>query len=794
MIASGTLQRHPTSLQHEAPGPLERLIFGQRLFVLVICALITMVLGAASTKLRLNASFEKTLPISHPYIKNLLENRGDLKGQGNAIRIAVATSRGSVFDSSYLDILREINDAVFLLPGVDRPFMKSLWTPATRWTAVTEEGLDGGPVIPDDFDGSPKALQQLRQNLERSGEIGTLVALDLRSSVIYVPLLDRDPATGSALDYAAFTERLEAIRQQYTKEGVTLHVTGFAQVMGDLLHGLKEMSLFFGLAVLITAAAVYIYNRCVRSTLLVVACSLIAVVWLLGGMAILGLALNAYSMLVPFLVFAIGLSHGAQKMNGILQDIGRGYSRLEAAQLTFRRLFAVGLVALLCDAVGFGVLSVIGIPVIRELALVAASGVAILVFTNLILLPVLLSYTGVSSRAARRAAEAEVSFGAADWLWRRLALLGHKGPAAIVIAGAAVLLATGYWVSRELQIGDLDAGAPELRPDSRYNRDTAFIASHYRSAGDVLSVMFKTAPDECVLRANLAAMDDLGWELEQLPGVISTSSLAGLARQVAVGLSEGNFKWWELANDQAMINPVMVGAPRELVNATCDLAILNVSLADRKAATLDRVVAHVEQFAAANQLESANILLAGGNAGVEAATNIVVRQAWWQMLAMVYGVVAALCALTFRDWRPVVVALLPLVLTSVLCEALMVALGMGVKVATLPVIAVGVGIGVDYALYLLGILLREHRAGADVSLAYLRALRFTGKVVVLTGLTLSLAVSMWVFSDIRFQADMGLLLAFMFLANMVFAMLLVPALCAWLYPVENSTHTQGASS
>jgi uncharacterized protein len=225
-----------------------------------------------------------------------------------------------------------------------------------------------------------------------------------------------------------------------------------------------------------------------------------------------------------------------------------------------------------------------------------------------------------------------------------------------------------------------------------------------------------------------------------------------------------------------MLNTVTASAPRGLYNDSCGLLTMYVFLADHKADTLARVVAHVEGFAQANDTADVKFLLAAGSAGIEAATNIVVRQAWWQMLWLVYGAVALLCFITFRSWRAVLVAMLPLVLTSVLAEALMVALGMGVKVATLPVIALGVGIGIDYALYILSVTLAQLREGRSLSEAYYRALLFTGKVVMLTGFTLAAGVATWVASPIKFQADMGLLLAFMFLWNMLGALVLLPAL------------------
>ncbi|WP_375140630.1 efflux RND transporter permease subunit, partial [Ideonella azotifigens] len=386
----------------------ERLLFNHRPWVMLVCLLATLLLGWQATRLTLSASFEKTIPTQHPYIANALSHQADLGGQGNAVRIVVeakATAQakaGTIYDPHYLAVLQKISDELYVMPGVDRPFMKSLWTPNTRWVAVTEDGLDGNTVMADSYDGSPKALAEVRANVERSGEIGQLVAGDAKSSIVFVPLLDRNPKTGQALDYGELGRQLEALRARYDSDAIGIHITGFAKVMGDLIEGLKLVLLFFGVALVICAGVLYGYTRCVRSTVLVVACSLIAVVWQAGLLALLGYALDPYSVLVPFLVFAIGMSHGAQKMNGIMQDVGRGTHRVVAARYTFRRLFVAGLTALLCDAVGFAVLALIRIQAIQELALVASIGVAVLIFTNLVLLPILLSYIGVSPKAALR--------------------------------------------------------------------------------------------------------------------------------------------------------------------------------------------------------------------------------------------------------------------------------------------------------------------------------------------------------------------------------------------------------
>ncbi len=764
---------------------LERLIFQNRMVLLGICVLVTVILGISSRHLSLNASFENDIPTHQPFIVNYLHNQEDLKGLGNTLDIVVQANHGTILDKNYIETLQHINDQAFLLPGVDRGFMQSLWTPSVRWIAVTDAGLAGGPVMPDDFKGTPQNIAQLSQNIQRSGQIGVLIAPDFKSSMIKVPLLDIDGDTGKPLDYGKLGQKLEALRAQYASQGVTLHITGFAMIAGDLIQGLRQVLGFFAVSVLIAAGMLYWYTRCVRSTALVVLCSLLAVFWQLGLLPLLGFNLDPYSVLVPFLVFAIGMSHGAQKMNGVMQDIGRGSHKLVAARMTFRRLFVAGFTALVCDAVGFAVLMTVRIQAIQELAIIASCGVAILIFTNLIMLPVLLSYVGVTPKAAIRSFKAETGANEGTKkhpVWAFLDLFTRRRYAAIAILCAMALGSYGAYVARNLQVGDLDPGAPELRANSQYNRDNAYVVGHYANSSDVFVVMVKTPSDDCAMFDTLADVNLLENTLRDVPGVVSTSSFVDLEKILSVEFNEGNYDWYDLVPNQAGLNQGITEAPATMVSQACDFLTISVYLTDHRAATLTRVVNVVRSFALAHNHQGVSFLMAAGNAGIEAATNVVVGQASWLMLLEIYAAVILLSFITFRSATAVLVAILPLVLTSILAQALMVWLNIGVKVATLPVTALGVGIGVDYALYVLSVTLANLRKGMGLSEAYYRALLFTGKVVMLTGSTLAVAVATWAFSPIKFQADMGELLAFMFLWNMLGALILLPALGSFLLP------------
>src|SRR6202051_1953368 len=788
-INSMPVIRDRSAFDSKSGNVLERLFFNHRLVLILVCAVLSVFFGfKVATGLQINASFEKMIPQSSPYIRNYLASKADLKGLGNSLRIVVGNTQGNIYDPAYLEALRKINDTVFLMPGVDRPWVKSVWMPAVRWNIVTENGYAGGPVMPSTYNGSPESIDALRTNVARAGITGSLVANDLKSSMIVVPLLDRD-AAGQPINYAQLSHLLDDMVRAQQTGTIRIHVVGFAKLIGVLIDGLKQVMTYFGIAAAIALGVIFFYTRCPRSTFLVVACSLIAVLWQLGIVTTLGLVIDPYSVLVPFLVFAIGVSHGAQKMNGILQDVGRGTHKYVAARYTFRRLFLAGLTALMADMVGFAVLTIIDIPVIKDLALTASIGVGVLVFTNLLLLPVLLSYFGVSPAAAQRTlieeAAEQGSRSRIAGLWNVLDRFTERRWALGAIVVALLLAAAGFVVSQRLQIGDLDAGAPELRADSLYNRDTAFINGHYGLSSDMFVVIGKSSLVNCDADhfPMLVDVDRLEMALQNVRGVQTTSSAASLTRLITSGAYEGYPKWFTINRTASILNrsifQVLLDRP-DPISAACNTMPVIAYLSDHKAATLNRVLDAAQHFSDAHKDQNHQFLLAAGSAGIDAATNIVVKEANRRMLLLVYAAVVLLCLITFRSWRAAVVALVPLVITSILCEALMVMLGIGVKVATLPVIALGVGIGVDYALYLLSVQLAQQRAGMDLPTAYRRAVQFTGKVVALVGVTLAAGVVTWAWSPIKFQADMGILLTFMFLGNMIGALVLIPSLSHFL--------------
>ncbi len=767
-------------------------VFGHRTLILVLFALVTAVMGyAAITGLRIDTKFTKQLPLEHEYMKTFVEHQAEFGG-ANRVLVAVIARSGDMFTPEFFRALRTATDEVFFIRGVDRARVQSLYTPNVRYTEVVEDGIQAGNVIPADFQPTPEGLARVRENILKAGIVGRLVANDFSGAIVSATLQDEDPETGAPLDYIRVAHDLEEkirdrlmgtdvqVEVRASTSPVEVHMIGFAKIVGDIADGSLSVAIFAAITVVLTLFFVWIYAiQSFKVALVPVVCSLVAVIWQLGLLVVLGYGVDPLGILVPFIIFAIGVSHGVQKISAVSDAVQEGADSMEAAQRTFRALFLPAIVALLADLVGFVTILLIPVQVIREMAITASLGVGVVILTDLILLPVLVSHVhfdaGYRGRIERRVA-ARARFSA------RLGHIANRGPAAVVIGISLVLAVAGWYKGRETPIGDTQAGVPELRPDSRYNIDSDVITSKFSIGVDIINVIVETEADGCIDHDVMTAIDRFAWHMANVQGVQDVIALPGVMKIVSAGWNEGSLEWRNIPRnrDQLVQAQAYLETSTGLFNSDCSVMPVMMFTTDHRAETIERVVDAVKQWRAANPTSKAKFRLATGNVGVMAATNEEVKAKEYPILAGVFAAVIVMCLLTFRSVTGTLCVVIPLALVSVLAYAIMAIVGIGLKVSTLPMVALGVGIGVDYGIYLFSRMQEFLDRGESVHDAHLHTLRVTGASVVFTGITLAVGVVTWVFSPLKFQADIGILLTFMFLVNMLGAILLLPALAAWL--------------
>lgn len=770
---------------------LEKNIFGNKALVVSLFVTITALMAYSASNLKVDAGFAKLLPLKHEYMQTFVKHRQRFGG-ANRVLVGVVARDGNMFTPAFFNALKQITDEVFFIPGVDRSQVSSLFTPNVRFTEVIEDGIAGGNVIPAGFQASARDLALVRENIIKAGIVGRLVANDFSGAIVSAQLLEIDPSTGKKLDYTEVAQALEEkIRSRYQSDDLDIeldiHIIGFAKVMGDISEGVGQVIGFFLIAFLITAALVYLYAMSLRVALIPLACSLVAVIWQLGILPLLGFGLDPMSILVPFLVFAIGVSHGVQMISAVAAEIEQGDNQEDAARTSFRKLLIPGTIALISDTIGFITILLIDIGIIREMAITASIGVAVIILTNLILLPVLMCYLKQDQQIRDRLTQRSARLAG---VWNALSQVAERHYANKVIAIALILLACGLWKGLDIKIGDLQRGVPELHANSRYNLDSEAITQRFSIGVDVLSVIVETIPEGCIDYDVMSLIDDFAWHMQNVDGVQSVVTLSKMAKLINAGWNEGSLEWRVLSrNPQVLAQATSyIDTSSGLLNEDCSVMPVLIFTKDHKAETIDRIVAAVKSYRDAFATKDTHFMLASSNVGVMAATNEAVAAAQFPMLIYVFSAIILLCLISFRSVPGTLCIILPLALVSLLAYALMSLLEIGLKVNTLPVVALGVGIGVDYGIYIFSRFQALMRAGCTVSKAYEETLKVTGFGVVFTAITLGVGVVTWIFSPLKFQADMGILLTFMFVVNMLGAIFLLPALAAWLFkPVSRKS-------
>lgn len=777
------------------------LIFSHRPAILVAFVALTLVMGFNALKLRVDAGFEKLMPSGHDYIQTLRQYQDDF-GSGNQLIVALTQTDGDIFNPEFFKTLEAATDEVFFLPGVARSTVTSLFTPNVVYIEVIEDGFAGGFVIPAEFQATPEWMPVVRRNIIKSGRIGDLVANDFSGALIRAELIERDPTTGQPIDYQRIAADLEQIRQRFENDRIKVHITGFAKSTGDIADGARGVIGFFAITLAVTGILLWLYTGSITLSLLPPVVSLVSVIGLLGALDLLGYGLDPMSILIPFLVFAIGVSHGVQMVSGWMGEVmyggdtdaqGRpvvpapevphGVDSFEAAQRTFRRLLVPGALAVITTSVSFATILLIDIQIVRETAIIASVGMAIMLFTKMILLPVLLSYVKLRNleayRERHRAAETR-----RDPLWRLLARATRAGPSLAILAVVAGLTLWGLDKQKDMKIGDLHAGIPELRPEARYNQDSQIIADRFSIGVDKLTVIVEAPENACVDYAVMKEMGRFAWHVQNLPGVHSVDSLSRAMKMIIAANNEGSPRWFEVSreplNMAAALHDLERGGGDDYMNAPCSAMPVNIFTTDHKAETIADIIAGIEAFTPVLPDDKFRLRLASGNVGIMAATNQTVAAAERPMMTWVYGVTIALTLLAFRSITGALCIVIPLAVVSVLANAMMTILDIGLKVNTLPMLALGVGVGVDYAIYIYAAASGFMRTGDTLEEAFYKAMRLTGKAVIFIGITLGVGVFTWIFAPLKFQADMGILLTFLFLTNMLGAILILPALARWL--------------
>ncbi len=749
-------------------------IFRFRLPLLILLSVITIFLGYQASRLEVATDFAGMIPNEHEYIMNYQPFKG-IFGGGNKLKIAVSSKKGDILTPDFLKLMRQINEDVMFVKGVDRLTVRSMVSPATRYFTVNELGFEAGRVVPEIIPKTDEGMARIKKNIGLAALRGRLVGMNMKSAMITADIYE------TGVDYLYVYRQLNEIREKYSDDDISIHISGFAMVVGFVTDALPKILTMFGITCIIT---IFILWRCFGNfgcAVLPLLSGGLSVLWGLGISRLIGMELDPMTTIVPFLVFSVGASHGIQMVKRYLEECESHVEGYNAALHALAGLMAPGVVALVTDAIGFFTIVMVPIGMIQDLAITASIGIACIIVANILGLTLVLSFFS-NQLAVSPALSKKKSASLVLRILTALSRLTHGKNAYKILAISVVLFLIGFFSARTMQVGDVNPGEPLLWEDSVYNRDVAKMMEDFLLGGvDSLSVVVSGETDgTCKNQDVLDVMVDYEWEMWHLPGVVAVISSIVLVERLNEMMHEGDVRWRTLPKDRLLLASLMSmsgsNSDTEFTDMGCKNMNIRLFLSDHKGDTLRRVVAKTKEFMEAHPLKGAKFVLAGSNGGVMAATNEEVDRAEVPMLFWVYLSIFIFCLIIFRSIKAPLIILAPLFLVSILSKAFMKAFGLGLNINTLPVAAMAVGIGVDYSIYMYSRLMEEREKAVDFSEAAKATLNTTGAAVLFTASAKTVGVLTWLISDLKFQADMGLLMGFMYVANFAGAILLMPAL------------------
>jgi len=754
-------------------------IMGHRLLVMVLVLAATAFFAWQIPRVRIESPTIDLFPSSHPYVETF-KKYSDVFGGASRVVIQLEVKQGTIFNLPVLEKIRRITKELELIPGVNNYQVLSLAQRKVKELKVdAERGFRAVPVMWPEVPRTQAGIENLRRRVHANRRIhGTLVSLDDKATLIVAGFFEKD------LDPLQVYRRIEQIVSREVDDNTELQVIGRPILLGTIMNQYGQLLWLFTATALSILLVLFLYFRDFWRVTVPVLTALLSAVWGLGFLGLLGLNFDPLVIVVPFIISARALSHSVQLIERFTEELAASGDKVEAARATFNGLFKPGLLGIVTDAAGVLLVLTTPIPLLRKLALMGGFWVLSIIVSDLIFNPVLLSFLPVSAlgRRRRRSASERLLGVVSTWC------LGRRRWVVLGLAG--ILFAVGFVFASRLVIGDVHPGTPMLWPDSRYNRDTQRIASRFRNTEEFTVVVEGESRDAIKNPAVLRMMEAFQRHLESIPEVGSTSSLVDLLPGI-ISILHGSDPRWELIPNDPRESGFFLemiyssSEPGDLVRyVTIDSQNANITayLKDHRGETLRRVVAHARQFIDEHPVKGARLRLAGGYGGLLAAINEEVARHQATVTVLAFGIILLLCSLAYRSLVAGLLFLLPLLVSNYLTYALMGARHIGLDVNALPVVALGVGLGVDYGLYIVERIREEFARSGDVAGSIRVALTTAGKAVLFTASTMVFGVIFWAFSFLRFQADMGLLLAFWMVMSMLGGLVLLPTVISLVKP------------
>ncbi|MFZ3207844.1 MAG: efflux RND transporter permease subunit [Geobacteraceae bacterium] len=744
-------------------------------------AALTVIFAFFAAHINLKTVFEELLPTKHPYIK-VNEKFKKTFGGSNIVNIMVTAEKGDIFNRDFLSKVQQITNELQFVKGVNPFQVISLSTKKLRDVRASTQGIISVPLMWPDLPSDQEGMGKLRDAILGNEMVyGRYVSGDMKSTLITVDFYDH------LLNYDVAFKQVMAIVDKAKGKGINIGVVGEPILYGWVGYYVPETLIILAVCTMFLILLLFLVARTWRGTLLPLLAGVVSCIWALGAAKLLGFQMDPLVIVVAFLITARAISHSVQLVTHFDDQIGEGAPDTQAAAMaSLAALFKPGMLGVIADAgCMLGVL-LTPIPLLHKVAIIGTIWVLTIAISAVLTTPLLLSW----ARMPKGYAHPVNVFAFLGWVITLAVHLATTRARYYVVAAAAVIFVLSGLYAFNLKVGDTRPGSPILRADSEYNKAATSINKQFQGTDRMFVVIASKEYDAMRKPQNLDYMDYFQNFMESQPEVGGSLSLADALPKIRVSVREGNPRYKEygadIAENSELIYIYLAGTePGDIdrfVDAQFQNAAVTLMVKDHKGDTIRSTVARVKEFAAKHPIPGAEYLLAGGLVGVLAAVNEVILAGQIEAIAVGLLVVVICCTVAYRSSTAGMFFMVPVVLSNTLTFSYMTWEGIGMSINTLPVVALGIGLGVDYAFYIIDGIHEEMTKHGDMDLAIAKALSSQGKGVLVTAATLIISVFWWCMSSIRFQAEMGVLMAVWLSISAACALFVMPAMAAVFRP------------
>lgn len=748
----------------------------RRKAVVAVIFALTAVFGYFAAHVEIKTIFHDLLPKGHPFIE-INDKYNERFGGPNIVSIMVEAEEGDIFQPKVLERIKQITDEMYMVPAINQFQVISLASRKLRSINSSTMGIETTPMMWPDLPQTQEEIDELRENVLSNPLVyGRYVAPDLKSALITADFIDR------LIDYERLYDSVTAIAENFDGNGVHVRVVGEPLLTGWIVHYLPETFHLFLITIVIMAALLFITVRTWRGVLLPMLAGAVSALWALGIASIVGVNFDPLIIVVAFLVTARAISHAVQMLAAFDDEVERGYVPRDAAAKALVALFRPGMLGVVVDAVAVAIVAAMPMPLLQKTAFVGAVWLGTIAVSAMVLVPTLLSWV---TRPHATAFPIDTN----RWVLRPLLntcgnlVLGRRSVVMLVLA-VAVLSVSGYYATR-VTVGDALPGTPLLWPDHPYNVDAKAINDTFQGSDQMFVVIDGEGSNALKDPELLANVDSFQRYLETQPQIGGTVSMVDLIGPINANLHEGNRRFEELGptadiNGELLFMYMQGTDPGDMdrfVDADFKDGAVTMFFRDHKGDTIRTAVSRIEEYIENNPLPGdSQYKLAGGLVGVLAAVNEEVFARQVESIALALLTLFVLSAIAYRSTVAGLFYMPLVVMSNTITFAFMAWKGIGMNINTLPVAALGIGLGVDYAFYVVDGVKERFEETGDVMASIRGSLLTAGRGVLITGGTMIASVLVWYASSLKFQAEMGLLMALWLTVSAITSLLLIPAM------------------